>query len=182
MSGHGAAHGGSENKSVALVIAVLALLLAVAEILGQSAQTKTLQSNIEASNLWSFFQAKTIRRTIAETAAEEMETMLVGVTNETQRKAMSERIARFKATAQRMESEPETKEGRRELIARAKEAELMRDKAAKKHYRFELASGSFQIAIVVASAAIITGLTIMLWGAGALAIVGVGFLAGGLIA
>lgn len=182
MSGHGPAHGAGENKSVALVIAVLALLLAVAEILGQSAQTKTLQSNIEASNLWSFFQAKTIRRTIAETAADEMETMLVGVTNETHRKAMSERIARLKSTAQRMESEPETKEGRRELMARAKEAELMRDKAAKKHYRFELASGSFQIAIVVASAAIITGLTIMLWGAGALAIVGVGFLAGGLIA
>ena len=40
---------------------------AVAEILGQKAQTQTLQSNIEASNLWAFFQAKTIRRTVAET-------------------------------------------------------------------------------------------------------------------
>ena len=70
MSGHGhGAHGGEENKKVALLISVLALMLAVAEILGQSAQTKTLQSNIEASNLWAFFQAKTIRKTVAETAA-----------------------------------------------------------------------------------------------------------------
>jgi hypothetical protein len=177
--GHGAAHG-SENKTVALIIAVLALMLAVAEILGQKAQTETLQKNIEASNLWAFFQAKTMRRAIADTAADEMETMLVGTTGEAQRKAMTDRIARFRATAQRMESEPETNEGRRELLLRAKAAEEIRDKAGKKHYRFELASGSFQIAIVVASAAIITGLPVMLWGAGGLAVVGVGFLFGGL--
>lgn len=172
--GHGAGGHGTENKTVALIIAILALMLAVAEILGQKAQTETLQKNIEASNLWAFFQAKTMRRAIADTAADEMETMLVGVTGEAQRKAMTERIARFRATAQRMESEPETNEGRKELIVRAKAAETIRDKAGNKHYRFELASGSFQIAIVVASAAIITGLSVMLWGAGALALVGVG--------
>ncbi len=178
--GHGA-HGG-DNKAVALIISVLALMLAVAEILGQKAQTQTLQSNIEASNLWSFFQAKTVRRTIADTAADELETLLVGVTNEAQRKAMTDRIARFRATAQRMESEPDTGEGRRELIVKAKAAEALRDKAGKKHYRFELASGSFQIAIVIASASIITGIAAMLWGAGGLAVLGVGFLLGGLFA
>ena len=179
--GHGAgAHG--ENKSVALVISILALLLAIAEILGQKAQTQTLQSNIEASNLWSFFQAKTIRRTIADTAADEMETMLVGVTSEAQKKAMSDRIARFRSTAQRMESEPDTKEGRKELMARALAAEKVRDKAGIKHYRFELASGSFQIAIVVASAAVITGIGAMLWGAGGLAAIGLFLLLGGLLA
>ena len=179
--GHGAGGHGAENKGVALMIAILALMLAVAEILGQKAQTQTLQSNIEASNLWSFFQAKTVRRAISDTAADEMETMLVGVTNEAQRKAMGERVARFRSTAQRMESEPDTGEGRKELMARAKAAELLRDKAGKKHYRFELASGSFQIAIVIASASIITGLAIMLWGAGGLALLGLGFLVGGLI-
>lgn len=179
--GHGAGAHGGENKTVALIISILALLLAVAEILGQKAQTQTLQSNIEASNLWSFFQAKTIRRTISETAADEMETMLAGVTGEAQRKAMTDRIARFRATAQRMESEPDTGEGRKELMARAKAAELIRDKAGTKHYRFELASGSFQIAIVVASAAIITGISAMLWGAGGLALLGLGLLVGGLI-
>lgn len=181
MSGHGAAHG-SENKTVALIIAVLALMLAVAEILGQKAQTQTLQSNIEASNLWAFFQAKTIRRTIADTAADELETMAAVLgTTDAQRKALTERVARFRATAARMESEPDTQEGRKELIARAKKAEAERDKAGKKHYRFELASGSFQIAIVVASASVITGIAAMLWGAGGLAAIGVVFLLSGLI-
>ena len=179
--GHGPGAHGSENKTVALIIAVLALMLAVAEILGQKAQTQTLQSNIEASNLWAFFQAKTMRRAMADTAADEMETMLVGVTSDAQKKAMTDRIARFRATAQRMESEPETNEGRKELIVRAKAAEAIRDKSGIKHYRFELASGSFQIAIVVASAAIITGIAAMLWGAAGLAAIGIIFLGGGLM-
>lgn len=182
MSGHGHGAQGGENKTVALVISILALLLAVAEIMGQKAQTTTLQSNIEASNLWAFFQAKTIRKAVVETAADEMETMLPAATSEPQRKAMADRIAKFRATGARMDSEPETKEGRKELIERAKAAEGARDKAGKKHYRFELASGSFQIAIVVASAAIITGINAMLWGSGALAVMGLLFLLGGFIA
>src|SRR5919109_73545 len=73
--GHGHAdhadHGG--NKRVALLIAVLALILAFAETLGKGAQTGALAYNIEASNLWAFFQAKTIRQTVLRTAAEEIE-------------------------------------------------------------------------------------------------------------
>ena len=68
--GHGHDHS-SGDKRIGLAISVLALCLAVAEIMGQKAQTQTLQSNIEASNLWSFFQAKTIRRTTLETAADQ---------------------------------------------------------------------------------------------------------------
>ena len=54
--GHGGDHG-SGNKRIALLISVLALVLAFAETLGKSAQTSALASNIEASNLWAFFQA-----------------------------------------------------------------------------------------------------------------------------
>ena len=61
------------NKKVALLIAVLAAFLAFSETLGSSAQTEALSRNIEASNLWSFFQAKTIRMTTLQTAAEALE-------------------------------------------------------------------------------------------------------------
>ncbi|MFL6970536.1 MAG: DUF4337 family protein, partial [Xanthobacteraceae bacterium] len=72
--GHGAAKQGPENrnKKIALVIAVIALFLAFSETLGKSAQTAGLSYNVEASNLWAFFQAKTIRRTLVETAAQAM--------------------------------------------------------------------------------------------------------------
>ena len=63
---HGDGHGDtmlSRNKRVALLIAVIALFLAFSETLGKSAQTNALNHQIEASNLWNFFQAKNIRRT-----------------------------------------------------------------------------------------------------------------------
>src|SRR5262249_38299080 len=70
--GHGEEKHGMEgrNKKIALLIAVIALFLAFSETLGKSAQTAALNYNIEASNLWAFFQAKTIRRTLVETAGQ----------------------------------------------------------------------------------------------------------------
>src|SRR5437764_2893472 len=58
-----AAHEGGHNKKIALIISVLALFLAFSETFGKSAQTAALNFQIEASNLWNFFQAKNIRRT-----------------------------------------------------------------------------------------------------------------------
>src|SRR6185295_20326775 len=64
-----AQHAAGDNKKIALLIAVLALFLAFSETLGKSAQTEGISYNVEASNLWAFFQAKTIRRTLVQTAA-----------------------------------------------------------------------------------------------------------------
>ena len=60
----------SLNKKVALLIAVIALFLAFSETLGKSAQTAALSFNVEASNLWAFYQAKTIRQTSLQAATE----------------------------------------------------------------------------------------------------------------
>src|SRR5216684_1015811 len=70
---HEHGHGGgleSRNKKIALLIAVIALFLAFSETLGKSAQTAALSFNVEASNLWAFYQAKTIRQTVLQAAAE----------------------------------------------------------------------------------------------------------------
>ena len=72
--GHG--HIEASNKKVAMLIAVLALVLALSETLGKSAQTEGLSANIEASNLWAFYQAKTVRRTLVRTTAEKAEAEL----------------------------------------------------------------------------------------------------------
>src|SRR5262245_8460610 len=70
--GHGPKLIDNQNKKIALLIAVIALFLAFSETLGKSAQTAALSYNVEASNLWAFYQAKTIRRTLVETAAQEL--------------------------------------------------------------------------------------------------------------
>lgn len=161
---------------------ILALCLAISETLGKSAQTATIQRNIEAANLWAFFQAKTIRMTTLRTAAEEMETMAPAVADEQVRKAAASRIDSWRGTAARYDTEPETQEGRKELMARAQAAEAKRDIAAAAHHHFEVASASFQIAIVLASAVIITGIGLLGAGSIALGVIGIGFTAVGLFA
>src|SRR3954469_12118647 len=169
MSGHGhghADHGG--NQGIALLISVLALVLAFSETLGKSSQTAGLAYNIEASNLWAFFQAKTIRQTVLRTAAEEVE---AGNTSE----AAKKQAAKWKDTAQRYQSEPETNEGRDQLAARAKEAEKKRDRSMAAYHHYEVASAAVQIAIVLASASIIAEIAALVWVAGGLGLLGVVF-------
>src|SRR5690349_22152695 len=61
------------NKKIALLVAVLAAFLAISEMGAKSSQTHALAEHIEASDLWSFFQAKTIRQTSTRIAAEAVE-------------------------------------------------------------------------------------------------------------
>jgi hypothetical protein len=180
MSEHG--HIDLSNKRIALLISVLAAVLALSETLGKSAQTASVGYNIEASNLWAFFQAKTIRMTTLRTAAEALEAELPQATRTETREAQEKRIADWKKTVVRYDTEPETQEGRKELAARAKIAEDKRDHALAAYHHYELASASLQIAIVLASAEVITGAAFLGGLSGGLGIVGLAFCAIGLLA
>ena len=172
-----AEHAAGHNKQIALLIAVLALFLAFSETLGKSAQTAAISYNVEASNLWAFFQAKTIRRTLIETAAEEMKISSQAFANDAQKAASAKRIDDWTKTAARYRSEPETHEGSIELGERAREAEHHRDLAMATYHQYELASAAFQIGIVLCSAAVITGMLVLAYIAGGLAVAGLGFMA-----
>ena len=166
------ATGSKVNKRIALLIAILALMLAFAEIGGKNAEQDALARNIEASNLWSFFQAKTIRGTTLRTAAEAMEVELAGADDPATRERLQKRIDGWKATIARYDTEPETQEGRKELIARAKAAEARRDISSARDDKYDIVSGLLQIAIVIASAAIITGVGMLAWTGGGLGLLG----------
>jgi hypothetical protein len=180
MSAH--AHIDGSNKRIAILIAALAALLALSESAGKSAQTAALGHHIEASNLWAFFQAKTIRQTTLRTAAETLEADAADGLSAAKAEAFKKRVEAWRATAQRYESEPETNEGRRELMARARSTEGLRDKALAAYHQFEFGSAAFQIGIVLASASVITGAIWLALGAGALGVIGMAFTALGLFA
>lgn len=165
------------NKSIALLIAVLALLLAFSEIGGKQAENDALSKNIEASNLWAFFQAKTIRRSDAILAAESMTAMMASVPDAAAKAVMQKQIDAWRANAQRLETEPETNEGRRELMARAKAAETERDLSKHRNEKFEIASGILQIGIVISSAAIITGVGLLAGVGGVMGVIGLALMA-----
>jgi hypothetical protein len=169
MSHGHAAHGDhGSNKGIALLISVLALVLAFSETLGKNAQTSAIAYNIEASNLWAFFQAKTMRQTVLRTAAEQ-------TAASSSAEGAKKQVEAWRKTADRYQSEPETGEGREQLAARAKEAEKKRENAASAYHNFESASALTQIAIVLASASIITGMVALIWTAGVLGVLAILF-------
>jgi hypothetical protein len=170
----------SENRKIALLIAVIALCLALSETLGKGAQTESISKNVEASNLWAFFQAKSIRRTVVQTASDQSRLSLGTVSDDAAKAKLQKQIDDWQKTAARYRSEPETGEGAEQLSERAKHAEEERDLATAKYHHFELASAAFQIGIVLASATIITGIIALAWISGLLALAGIAITALGL--
>ena len=187
----------ARNKKVALLIAVIALFLAFSETLGKSAQTAALSYNVEASNLWAFFQAKTIRQTVIEAGTEllKIDAIRDGGGAEATKAALAERIGIWEKTAARYNTElmkppvrkevdlnPPYGEGRRELMARAIASEAKRDTALERYHHYEVASAAFQIGIVLASATVITGMVVLSYLAGLLGLLGLAFMAIGFFA
>src|SRR5580704_17312623 len=133
-------HAAHSNKRIALVIAILALFLALSETLGKGAQTAALSQNIQASDLWAFFQAKTIRQTVLRTAAEFKAIELASLSDAAAKSAMEKQIDTWKKAIDRYETDPESKEGRKELTALAQTTEHLRDLNFAKYDNYELAS------------------------------------------
>jgi Domain of unknown function (DUF4337) len=177
-----AEHAGGVNKKIALLIAVMALFLSLSEMLGKSANTEAITLNIKVSDTWNFFQAKNIRRTVVLSAAEEMKVETIRVSDNTAKAAMNKQIDEWQKTAARYRSEPETREGTTELAERAMEAEHQRDTALARYHNYEIASAAFQIGIVLCSAAVITGMFLLAWVAGGVAVLGIAFTTLGLFA
>ena len=116
------------------------------------------------------------------TFAEEMKLTAETATDPATKATMEKQIEAWQKTVARYESEPETHEGRKELSHRAKEAEESRDTLLAKYHAYEIASATFQIGIVLASAAVITEIIALAWlagllGAGGLVIMMIGFFA-----
>jgi len=172
-----------KNRTVALVIAILALLLALAEAGAKNAQHRSTESNIESSDLFNFYQAKRIRSSVAETAAAMLEAQKSAVSDPKAQEAFEKQIAAFKATVARYEKDPKNPEDSLDAIQdRAKEATERRELANRRLEHYELGSGLTQIAIVLASAAIITGIAALTWFSVVLGAIGAALIAFGFFA
>ena len=179
---HGKSPAESRNSKIALLIAVLALFLAFSETLGKSAQTTGIELNIKASDTWNFFQAKTVRQTTLRTAAEAMAIEAENRPDDAFKAGMGKQVELWNATVKRYDSDPKEKDGRKELRAQAEQYERDRDTAMARYHNYELGSAAYQIGIVLASAAVITGMMALVYCAMAVGGVGLIFTALGLFA
>jgi len=154
------------RRGAAVAIGVLAMLLAITHLGGAAATKETINFNILASDTWAFFQAKTIRQTNNQLTADGLALRLLepGLPAEA-RAAIQQQLERYKATVARYESEPDPKDptnplkgdGKKELMARARNYEKQRDHAQLQIPNFEYAEALLQIGIVVGSVSIVAG-------------------------
>jgi hypothetical protein len=177
-----AQHAAHSNKQIALLIAVLALFLAFSETLGKASQTEGISLNIKASDTWNFFQAKTIRQTTLRTAAQAFQVEAAAMPDDTKKAALLKQADDWMKTVARYESDPKEKDGRKELRAQAEAYEHERDTHLARYHAYEYSSAAYQIGIVLASAAVITGMAALVYGAMGLGIIGLALSGMGLFA
>ena len=132
------------------VITVLAALLAVNTLLSGANSSKILNNTIEANNTWAFYQAKSIKQTLAEMALDD-----------TKDPKKAETLI---AKINRYESEPATGEGKKELMAKARSLENERADARQRSPYYTYAGSIFQISIVLLTAAILAVSMPLFWG------------------
>jgi hypothetical protein len=145
------------DRLIGIYIAVLAVVLAICGMGGGNAAKDATLKNIEATNTWSFFQAKNMRRHVLRTQAEELELWLVREPQmpEAARIAIAARIADYKRQSELLTSDPKSSEGLDQLWAKGKELEAQRDLAMRRDPYFDYGQALLQIAIVLASVALI---------------------------
>ena len=136
-----------------MVISVFALLLAVNAWYGGKLSSTVLNNTLGANNTWAQYQAKAGRGVSYEIAAK----------TATDPKLKAE----FMAEKERMDSD------KKEIAAKAREMEAVREEAKKSSPWISYASTAYQLAIVVLSASILAVSVAMFWGSFAVAGVGV---------
>ncbi|HLN24690.1 MAG TPA: DUF4337 domain-containing protein [Patescibacteria group bacterium] len=145
------------RRMVAVLISVLALLLAITALGSNRTSKELFTANIRASDTWNFYQAKTIRQTAFSLAADEAESLgsIPNLSPEA-KTALAAKAQKYRDTATRYESEADGT-GKKELMLKAREIEHQREEAEHREHYFGFAEAMLQIAIVLASAAVASG-------------------------
>jgi hypothetical protein len=165
------AEGDRFRRFAAIYLGVVAMLLAIASLGGGHVTKEMLNANIQASDTYAFAQAKYLRETAYQLAADQMEfdlNHLPGL-DEAGKAEAARRVAHYRDNAARYESDPASGEGRQELLAKAREWDRIRDHAAEQDPSFEIAAALFQIAIVLGSVSIVAASPALLGLSGAVA-------------
>lgn len=162
------------RKFTGIYLGIIAMLLAITALGGSNATKTMLNSNIQASDIYGYYQAKNIRQTVYQLTAEQLDSELLALPDmpAAARAKIEDRIKRYRERVDRYETDPSTGDGKKELLAKAKEFEATRDRAAERDPNFDFAEALFQIAIVLGSVSIVAASRPLVHLSGMLAIAG----------
>jgi len=145
------------RKFTGIYLGIIAMLLAISTLGGSNAAKVMVNANIQASDIYGFYQSKYARQTSYRLAADLLEAQLVANPGmpEPAKAKIEDHVKRWRATADRYETDPASGQGKQELLVTAKDWQAKRDRAAERDPNFDFAEALFQIAIVLGSVAIV---------------------------
>jgi hypothetical protein len=165
------------SRRVALTTAVYAVVLAIASLGGSNAMKEMLLAQQDASNQWSYYQAKVIREHLNRGNKLVVEAQLAepSALKGAEREKYEALLKKFADEEKRMNVD------KKEIEPKAKAAEAERDLNQAKDPYFDYAEVLLQIAIVTASVSILSGSRPTFWFSLGLAIIGTVFAANGFL-
>jgi hypothetical protein len=171
---HSAEADANFRKFTGIYLGIVAMLLAITALGGAHATKTIVNSNIQASDTYSFYQARNIRQTAYQIAAEQLDAELLAQPEmpDAAKAKITQMVKRYRDRVDRYESDPKTGDGKKELLEKAKELEARRDHAAERDPNFDYAEALFQIAIVLGSVSIVAASRPLVHLSGVLAIAG----------
>ena len=163
----------SEGEAVmkgrgAITISLFALLLAVMQLVSNGNSSKILSTTLAITDTWSFYQSKSIKQSQAEYAQEDA----LRANDKKRADELQRRIDRY-------ESEPSTGEGKKELMAKARQLEAERAVSQKRSPWYSISITLVQIGLVLSSTAILAVSMEMLWASIACAVIASALFANG---
>lgn len=169
MSGHGIPHHAEkdEHRRVGIYIAILAVLMAVSSAMAKQQANRMIVKEVQASNGFSWYQAKRQRSYMNELEIKRIDIELAGTVSEAQRKLLEEHRGKLKA--KNAEYEKENDEIRRGADLDRHHAEV----AAHRHHGFEYSEIVLHIAMVLFSVSLLIDSPAFVRAGGVTTIVGV---------
>jgi hypothetical protein len=161
------------NKWIAIFISILAVLIAFAETGNTDMLKEAQHAGNQANDSYAFYQAKYIRQSQLRLGSDQLEAVGLQTPNlqENARKFIDSKKTEYDKETNRLEFN--RRNGKRELLARAETCENNRREALAKQPYFDYSRAILQIAIVLASASIVTGAMFLVWVSGLVGVLGV---------
>ena len=156
-------HGDSAARWVAILVALFAAGLALADVGEKASQTSFLMHHIAMTDDYAYYQAKNLRIETLQSSNDILRNLPGGITA-----AIAERIKAADATIARLRDNPKEGNGMKQLLAQAEENRRHADHALHREHGYAGAAGALQIAILLASVSIVTRMAPLRYAAGAI--------------
>jgi Domain of unknown function (DUF4337) len=165
-----AEEGDASARWVAVLVALFAAALALADVGEKAAQTDFLMNHITMTDDYAYYQAKNLRVTTLDTAVAILQSLPDAASP-----AVVARVAAARAAQAVLRDDPAHDNGMKQLLATAARHEHAARHALHREHGFAGAAGALQIAILLASVSIVTRMTALRWGAGVIGALAIAF-------